>query len=272
MYKKKLLLILVLAIALFSFNKNTNAVQERGNASETNNKAIEGYCIYHTKSEITQLKDLSFMLKQDTKGNITYYYYVGSKLKKDSSSKWKQDKDNTYSYKMDNDVSTPLEKCPNYIDYYIMGKEVTFHNMTKGTNFNNIQNISPYKATINKPVSNKDNSENSNSDTTTIIGEKVEMDTCEEVLGEDLVALLQDLVNIVKIAIPIILIVLGTLDFGKAILSSDENEMKKAQGTFIKRLIIAVAIFLIPSLLGVILDIANNIWGNIDTTLCGIEF
>ena len=253
MYKKKLLLILVLTITFLSFNLDVKA-------------ATEGYCLYNS-----EVNNTSFMIKQNTKGDITYYYAEG-KPEKDTSEKWKKDSDNKYKYQIKDDVSTPLEKCPTYMQYnYITG--ITFYNTTNGSpSPNSYINITAYKATINKPVSNKDNSENSNSDTTTIIGEKVEMDTCEEVLGEDLVALLQDLVNIVKIAIPIILIVLGTLDFGKAILSSDENEMKKAQGTFIKRLIIAVAIFLIPSLLGVILDIANNIWGNIDTTLCGIEF
>jgi hypothetical protein len=50
--------------------------------------------------------------------------------------------------------------------------------------------------------------------------------------------------------------------------------MKKAQSKFIKRLIIAIVIFLIPTLLSFILKLANDIWGifgeNID--LCGIIF
>ena len=70
--------------------------------------------------------------------------------------------------------------------------------------------------------------------------------------------------------VPIILIVLGSLDFATAIFSSDENNMKKAQGKFIKRIIIAVCIFLIPVILHQLLLIAGRIWPSIDSSLCGI--
>ena len=46
--------------------------------------------------------------------------------------------------------------------------------------------------------------------------------------------------------------------------------MKKAQSKFIKRIIIAAMIFLIPVLLGFILKVANSVWGNIGTDICGI--
>lgn len=96
---------------------------------------------------------------------------------------------------------------------------------------------------------------------------------CKELLGDDLVEILQSLVDIVKVAVPILLIALGTLDFGKAIFSSDDNEMKKAQSKFMKRLLAAAAIFLVPSLLGVLLNLGHSIWGDvIKTDLCGIKF
>ena len=74
----------------------------------------------------------------------------------------------------------------------------------------------------------------------------------------------------VKIGIPIILLVLGSLDFAQAVFASNEDGIKKAQGKFIKRLIIAVVIFLIPSVLQLLLGIANTVWPEIDKTLCGI--
>lgn len=76
--------------------------------------------------------------------------------------------------------------------------------------------------------------------------------------------------NLVHLFIPLLLLGLGTLDFAKAIFSGSEDDMKKAQSKFIKRVIIAICIFLIPTLLKVILTIANEVWGNIDTTFCGI--
>ena len=45
------------------------------------------------------------------------------------------------------------------------------------------------------------------------------------------------IVTIIKIVIPIILIVLGLLDLGKATIAQKDDEIKKAQMTFIKRII-----------------------------------
>ena len=57
----------------------------------------------------------------------------------------------------------------------------------------------------------------------------------------------QGLIPIVQIGIPIILIVLGTIDLGKAVVSSDDAEVKKAQGRLIKRCIYAVAVFFVAT-------------------------
>lgn len=57
-----------------------------------------------------------------------------------------------------------------------------------------------------------------------------------------------NIVNIIKIAIPVILIILGMLDLGKAVTSNDEKQMKEAQKTLIKRIVYAVLIFFIISL------------------------
>ena len=56
---------------------------------------------------------------------------------------------------------------------------------------------------------------------------------------------------ILKIVIPIILIVLGVIDFGKAAISSDEKMIKNASVTFLKRVIAGVAIFFIPTIIDV---------------------
>ena len=103
-----------------------------------------------------------------------------------------------------------------------------------------------------------------------LIDGKNEVKSCADALGKDGVELLKSLKNIFMIIVPLILIVLASLDFVTAIFSSEEGNMKKSQGKFIKRLIIAVVIFLVPSLLQFLLTIAHNIWPQIDATLCGI--
>lgn len=61
-------------------------------------------------------------------------------------------------------------------------------------------------------------------------------------------ALVSTLINILKIGIPILLIVFGMLDMGKAVISNDEKEMKSAQGTLIKRCTYAVIVFFIVAI------------------------
>lgn len=52
-------------------------------------------------------------------------------------------------------------------------------------------------------------------------------------------------VNIIKVAIPILLVIFGMIDLGKAVMSNDEKEMKGAQTKLIKRILYAVLIFFI---------------------------
>lgn len=53
------------------------------------------------------------------------------------------------------------------------------------------------------------------------------------------------IVTIIQIVVPILLIVFGMLDLAKAVIASKEDEIKKAQMTFVKRLIAAVIVFFI---------------------------
>ena len=55
---------------------------------------------------------------------------------------------------------------------------------------------------------------------------------------------------ILQIGIPIILIVLGTLDLAKAVIASDEKQVKEAQGKLIKRCIYAVVLSMVATTAG----------------------
>lgn len=63
---------------------------------------------------------------------------------------------------------------------------------------------------------------------------------------------------IFQIGIPILLIVFGSIDLGKAVMSSDDKEIKGATGKLIKRAIAAVVIFFIPFLVNLVMNIAAN--------------
>lgn len=69
-------------------------------------------------------------------------------------------------------------------------------------------------------------------------------------------------VKAIWIGIPIILIVLGMIDLGKAVIASKEDEVKKATKAFGKRFIYAVAVFLVVWLVTFVLDLASNVSAN----------
>ena len=53
------------------------------------------------------------------------------------------------------------------------------------------------------------------------------------------------IINIIKVGAPVLLIVLGMMDMAKGVMAQKEDEIKKAQGLFVKRLIAGVLVFLV---------------------------
>lgn len=70
---------------------------------------------------------------------------------------------------------------------------------------------------------------------------------------------------IVQLGIPILLIVLGTFDLGKAVISSEEKEVKAAQSRLIKRFIYAALVFFVATIVSVLMSIVSQ-GGEGDTT------
>lgn len=71
--------------------------------------------------------------------------------------------------------------------------------------------------------------------------------------------LLQKLLNYIKIAGPILVVLLSALDFIKAIASSEEDAFKKAQSRLVIRLVAALALFLVPTFVELLLGLINGI-------------
>ena len=63
------------------------------------------------------------------------------------------------------------------------------------------------------------------------------------------------LIPIFQVIIPIALILYGTIDLGKAVIASDEKEIKEAQGRLIKRFIYAAVVFLLVTLVNLVMQI-----------------
>lgn len=66
------------------------------------------------------------------------------------------------------------------------------------------------------------------------------------------------IVNILKIAIPIMVIIFGLIDLGKAVMAQKEDDIKKNQGLLIKRVIVAVFVFFVVAIVQFVVGIVGG--------------
>ena len=67
---------------------------------------------------------------------------------------------------------------------------------------------------------------------------------------------------VLQIAIPIILLVLCTFDLGKAVIGSDDKENKKLQKRIIRRLVYAISIFFMVTVVNLVFSMVGSITEN----------
>lgn len=80
------------------------------------------------------------------------------------------------------------------------------------------------------------------------------------------VGLAKMVIKVLQLVVPIGLIIMGTIDMAKAVIAGDEKKMKEAQKPFIKRIIAAVIVFLIPIIVNMVLSFVTT--GNSDWINC----
>ena len=85
------------------------------------------------------------------------------------------------------------------------------------------------------------------------------------ILGSDLQELLNEAFTIIKICVPILCVVLISIDILSAVTSGDEKNIKEAQNKAVKRLMIGVVIFFIPTFVNLLLK-----WIGLASGTCGI--
>lgn len=109
------------------------------------------------------------------------------------------------------------------------------------------------------------------------------LNVCVGTLGESgipskLAYMIHMVVLAVQIVVPLLLIVWGMLDLGKAVVAQKEDEIKKGQQTFIKRIIAAAIVFFVVTIATLLVNLVaedsdtitgciNNIIG-CDSTTC----
>ena len=83
------------------------------------------------------------------------------------------------------------------------------------------------------------------------------LDQCDNLLP--LIRLIKNgIIPLIQIGIPIILILLGMLDLGKAVIASKEDEIKAAQKMLVKRAIYALAIFFVVLIVQVVFGLLSS--------------
>lgn len=68
-------------------------------------------------------------------------------------------------------------------------------------------------------------------------------------------------VLIIQIAIPVILIIFGMIDLGKAVMAQKDDEIKKGQQTFFKRLLAAAIVFFIIAVVKLVVGVIAGAGG-----------
>ena len=170
--------------------------------------------------------------------------------------------DNGYSY----ELSTTRNRCSND---------------TLGNQDGQAQGSLYYNAAFGEP--NGEDSSSSSSDSSSTknltlddlredLNNHGKVDECDAILGstqdeESVAWLLQQVLNYIRILGPILVVILSSIDFAKSIMASDDDSMKKAQKKLMIRLILAVALFLVPTLVTVLL----NIFGITTNETCGLQ-
>ena len=107
------------------------------------------------------------------------------------------------------------------------------------------------------------------------------LDTTTDCAGfsvpDSLINIVATIITIIKIGVPIILIVLGMIDMGKAVASQKEDEIKKGQKTLISRCIAAGIVFFVVAIVQLLFSVINgstnnnSIWNCIDKFVNGTK-
>lgn len=94
------------------------------------------------------------------------------------------------------------------------------------------------------------------------------MNICENSGALSTILLLKEVINIIKIGVPIILIIICAVDLLKQVINTDAKSYQK----IIKRMIAAAAVFFVPTIVSLLLDIigtqdytATSCWTNANT-------
>lgn len=98
------------------------------------------------------------------------------------------------------------------------------------------------------------------------LGIRSKVDNYKCGIGSSIISMVYNVLKWAKYILPALVIILTMLDFIKAIAAQNDDDMKKAQGKFVKRLIVAALLFLLPLIINLVLQTFGFYDQNCDIT------
>lgn len=77
-------------------------------------------------------------------------------------------------------------------------------------------------------------------------------------IDAELITFVHNVITLIKIGVPIVLVILGMLDLGKGVVAGKEDEIKKGQSTFLKRLLAGTVVFFMVTISQIVTSIADK--------------
>lgn len=71
----------------------------------------------------------------------------------------------------------------------------------------------------------------------------------------NVIAIVRLVMNIICVAVPIIMILMGTIDLFKAVTAGKDDDIKNKQKALITRIIAGVLVFLVPTIVSVLMNL-----------------
>lgn len=95
---------------------------------------------------------------------------------------------------------------------------------------------------------------------------------CNNEYLQPFINIVSTIVNLIKIGVPIILIVLGMIDMGKAVASQKDDKIKAGQKILISRLITGGIVFFIVAIVQMLVSIIEGATGKSEIMNCVCKF
>ena len=148
-------------------------------------------------------------------------------------------------------LSSNIEVKKNDDSCSVKSKSVTNSDVSAQISVKTFYNGSETKFTFNTTVT-KSSSSSSSDSSSTVNNSDDYFQICDENKNPQMVAafkLIGIFLAIIKIIVPIILIIMGSLDMSKAVISKDNDAIQKSLAVFIKRSVAGILVFFAPSII-----------------------